>query len=502
MPTIVVTLLFFLNYFVFGAENTMIGPFATLAFLRFRGISNHYECMLKTWLIFLGMAVLAFFACMNLPLCILVNAIALFWLAYLLIDEYNPTNYFPYGMALIFFQISPVSTWSALGNRLLALSVSLLIIFLFVIVLSLLNKDKNPICSYIREGLAVCRKQLDAYEEQDSAQLEKLHEELCALNRKISDEIYMYNRASIRLAAKINWYCRYVVLFQVINHFTAQPWNEADFARISSIYEKFSSQFEEKKPSPDYRRLKFRNEKPSVHAFRFRFALRLVIVVTPCMAFAFLSPWENSYWLVISVFFMMIPVYENTKKRIRERMQGTIFGILLCAVLFTIFRQFPGRVAVMTAANFLIYASNSYSSMVAFITCSALAIQTIDTAVGGILLERIIYTIIGAVIAFLANRFVFPIHTAVEMKHLMERLDGIQEELHEIGGRNFSCADERRHHIDELIIKSYLLMQRLQTYYESLPKEEQTGAFREYEKTYMRFMGEYLMEHLTEDAAE
>ena len=497
-PTILAGILFFLNYFAFGAENTMIAPFAVLAFLRFRTISNHYECMLKTWAIFLLMAAAAFLAAVNLPSCIIVNAAALFWLAYRLIDEYNPTNYFPYGMALIFFQISPESTVKGLGIRLLAITVSLGVIFLFVLLLSVRKKDKNPICSYIREGLTVCGALLYAYLENHTTDSDALHQELCSLNKKISGEIHTYNRASVRLAGKINWYCRYVVLFQVINYYTTQPYEEETFLRVCSIYNRFFCLFENRKPTADYHRLDFRNAAPTVHAFRFRFALRLVCIVTPCMVFAYLAPLANAYWLVISVFFMMIPVYENTKSRIRQRMTGTFFGILLCFVLFSIFQAFPGRSAVMMIANFFIYASSSYSVTVAFITCSALAISTIDTVVSVVLLQRIFYTAAGALIAFLGNKFVFPIHTAVEMKHLMERLDDIRENLVSVDEQTFSCEDERYHRIDELIIKAYLLMKRLQTYYDSLPEPEKTDAFLQYERDYMLFMGGFLMDHLVE----
>ena len=91
-PTVVATIIFFITYFFFGMENTMIGPFATLSFLRYRNMCNHYECLIKNFGVYMIMAVLSFLAVINLPLCILVNALALFWLADFLIDEYNPTN--------------------------------------------------------------------------------------------------------------------------------------------------------------------------------------------------------------------------------------------------------------------------------------------------------------------------------------------------------------------------------------------------------------------------
>lgn len=63
MPTIVSTLIFFLTYFVFGAENSMIAPFATLIFLRFRSMHRNYGCIIKNYVVFTAIAVLTFLPC-------------------------------------------------------------------------------------------------------------------------------------------------------------------------------------------------------------------------------------------------------------------------------------------------------------------------------------------------------------------------------------------------------------------------------------------------------
>lgn len=495
-PTVVVTLIFFVNYYFFGMENTMIGPFVTLSFLRFRNMSNHYSCMCKTYLIYLIMTALAFIAVINIPLCILVNACALFWLAYCLIDEYNPTNYFPAGMALIFFQIAPVKTPQLLLTRIEGLTVSFLIIFIFLIILAKPKAARNSLYSYIQKGLKNCSEQLKAFEIHDTTKLEFLHQELSNINKQICDEIYNYNRASLRLIGKINWYCRYVALFQVINFSTREVFNREKFADISGMLKCFTTQFEKQTPSADYKRLHFRNRIPSIRAFRFRFALRLVIVITPCLAFAYISQWENSYWLVISVFFMMIPVYENTKLRIRQRVIGTLIGIIVCFFLFSIIRQFPGRAALMTFANFMIYGSSNYSFMVIYITCSALAIQSLESTISILLLERLIYTGVGGAIALFANKFIFPIRTRKDMAILIERLNALRSDLTQINEESYPDPDERQYHTDELIIKSYMLMKRLQTYHASLPAGQQSSTFIQYEEKYMHFMGSYLREHL------
>ena len=302
------------------------------------------------------MAFFSFLAVINLPLCILINAAALFWLAYLLIDEYNPNNYFPAGMALIFFQIAPVHTVPALGNRLLALLSSFAIVFLFSWLLSRKENTQKRLTGLIQEGFEICRQLLDLTDKDgDASSLAEnienflpVHKKLCEINQKCSMEIYSYNRATLRHKGKINWYCRFILVFQVINYLTSHPEQEENLACAEEIYTKFYPQFLTTEPTADYCKLTFRVQKPDIRNMRLRFALRQVIILTPCLVISYLLQSNNIYWLVISVFFMMIPFTEHTVQRVRQRIFGTMAGILLCFVFFTLFPDFASRVVIMT----------------------------------------------------------------------------------------------------------------------------------------------------------
>lgn len=244
----------------------MIGPFATLSFLRYRNMCNHYECLIRNFGVYMIMAFFSFLAVINLPLCILINAAALFWLAYLLIDEYNPNNYFPAGMALIFFQIAPVHTVPALGNRLLALLSSFAIVFLFSWLLSRKENTQKRLTGLIQEGFEICRQLLDLTDKDGDASslaenienLLPVHKKLCEINQKCSMEIYSYNRATLRHKGKINWYCRFILVFQVINYLTSHPEQEENLACAEEIYTKFYPQFLTTEPTADYCKLTFR----------------------------------------------------------------------------------------------------------------------------------------------------------------------------------------------------------------------------------------------------
>lgn len=540
-PTIMATLIFFVTYYFFGTENTMIGPFATLSFLRFRTMRNHYECMIKNFGIYFAMAFLAFFAVMNLPLCILINALALFWIADILIDEYNPMNYFPSGMALIFFQIAPVSTPAALLNRLEALLATFVLVFLFVFILSKIEKKNPSLPDYIQEGFENSRRQLElcrhftehpsqtrddrtpetvtpvSVVQEHSTQarddrtdavtdtagrnadtvssfndLERLHRELADINKKISGEIYARNRASLFPKGKTNWYCRFVLLFQLINYLTLNFNTNQNLKKAEILYQEFLTGFETVEPTPDYHRLNFRLKKPDIRSFRLRFALRQVITVTPCLVFAWASGLPNAYWLVISVFFMMIPFTDHTMQRIRQRVTGTIVGIVLCLVLFSLFDGFASHVAIMTVANFLIYGASGYGATVAYITCSALAMQTLEGAVALILGQRLLYTLIGAVLAFIANKWIFPIRFKYQIEYLAEMIRTIRGELAEIDRTAPHDESFPKWEVDQRIVKSYLLINRLESMCKSVPPEEQRFNYRDFEKKHMNIMAELL----------
>lgn len=523
-PTIVATLIFFITYYWFGMENTMIGPFATLSFLRFRSMHNHYECMVKNFAVYIAMAVLSYLAVMNLPLCILINALALFWIADILIDEYDPTNYFPAGMALIFFQIAPVYTPEALANRILALLATFVLIFVFVFVLSKTDQNRDPLPGYLRQGFDNCQSQIhlcrlyaqsaesdaqtiqsDAQDNPtinhpsaiaDSDELTILHRQLCDINKKCSGEIYSYNRAALKRRSKTNWYCHFILVFQIINYLTLNFHQNDNLQKAETLYQDFRSEFETVVPLPVYRRLNFRIHRPDLRSFRLRFALRQLITVTPCLVFARASGLPNAYWLVISVFFMMIPFTDHTKQRIRQRVLGTFAGILICLILFYIFPGFPARVLIMTAANFLIYGANGYGPMVAYITCSALALQTMNSTISFVLLERLVYTLIGAVIALAANKWIFPIRIRRQMDYLMELVRSICEELTRLDEQTVPGDVRRRKAIDQRIVKSYLLTKRLESLYQTLPPEKQNMDFQNFEKEHMTFMAEYLSRYL------
>ena len=426
--TIIITGIFFLNYFVFGPENASIGPVTALLFNKYKTRSGRYECLIMDFLICEVLAAAAFAANLNLLLNIIVNAAAFFWIACVYINDFSPANYFPIGIAYIFFQISPAETFGALANRAAALAVSFAILMLCLIAYTLAFSDYPAGKRMVTAGFENCRRQLELPEE-DQAGRAALQTELHDICLQCCREAWDFNRSTIRPKNRSNFYCRYVSFFIIFNYLMDSSGSGPDHEQARMLYEKYREDFRTLKPRAIYERLHFRLDPLNLQDFRVRFALREAIVLVPCIAFARLSGLENIYWMVLCAFFLITPYSDLAGEKVKRRVIGTIIGVLLCQIAFPLLPTFGGRAVLMTVANFFSFVGGGYDLAVICITCAVTALSEIDGAVSVMLFQRLIYNLLGALIAVLANTYIFPIRTVNNLDYSSEYAERLQDEI-------------------------------------------------------------------------
>ena len=500
LPTFVVTFIFFVNYFFFGFENLTISVFATMSFLHFRNQVNFLGIMIKSLIIFMVIATFAYFAVMNIVLCIILNALVLFWIGYSFTNEYHPDGYYPPGVALIFFQMFRVNGFEGLINRYWAILASFIILFVFLAIMAHLKKS-DPLKLFAMKGLSICKEIIKIIESNDVNELERKKTELMKINHQISTEIYMANRNAIGKDVKANQYSIFVAFFQVVYYFANgkisgidnseklenTPYY-CDLEMIKNLVNNLEAALLSDILITSTRRLNLRVGKISMRSFRLRFALRTSIILTICLTFAFASDLKSIYWLPLGVFYSMLPVYENIVKRVVLRVGGTIIGLMACFILFPIFNNFPTRVAILTIANFLIYSSSSDTLTMSSITCASLALDLSPKPL--IMLGRVfIYNIIGGIISLTGNRFVFSIKIKKDISYIMDLLDEIRRGIPDLKNLEHS---ERKHRTNRLVLISYLLANRLDAYGNTLKKSDPDTDYSEYIKNHMVYITHYL----------
>ncbi|MGY5449621.1 FUSC family membrane protein [Agarivorans sp. MS3-6] len=120
---------------------------------------------------------------------------------------------------------------------------------------------------------------------------------------------------------------------------------------------------------------------------------------------------EHAYWLMLSCLLVVKPNYHDTKKRVDKRVYGTIIGVILAAGLS--FLALPDLVTTALLPGlvllFFLFFHVNYAISVAVITIFvAMSLDIQGYPANEALAVRTIVTIIGALMALTAMRYLWP----------------------------------------------------------------------------------------------
>ena len=199
------------------------------------------------------------------------------------------------------------------------------------------------------------------------------------------------------------------------------------------------------------------------HRFQSRFAIRLAVVLCLSFTFVYLTQWPFAYWYPMTVFLMLMPYAEESAARINNRVLGNLLGLLMTALLLSLFHSLPAYVFLVALMTCLMYyVPLTSTSMSTYGTCYGmiLAILLVDIrlAIG----LRLAYVAMAAVTAWTANRFLFPITEPGQVRDslqtLLETDARMLAELQEMLSSNSS-----RHSFRQYLIRSNMLTQEMET---------------------------------------
>ncbi|MGV3538435.1 MAG: FUSC family membrane protein [Rufibacter sp.] len=144
----------------------------------------------------------------------------------------------------------------------------------------------------------------------------------------------------------------------------------------------------------------------------FRFSLRMALVATVAFVLTQLFPYgEHSYWVLLTVVFILKPAFSLTKQRNVQRILGTVLGGAIGLLILYLVRnetlQFVIMVLFMT--GFYTVQRMNYVLSVTLMTPFMLILFSFLGGGGlAIVEERLIDTVIGCAIAFAATYLVLP----------------------------------------------------------------------------------------------
>lgn len=143
----------------------------------------------------------------------------------------------------------------------------------------------------------------------------------------------------------------------------------------------------------------------------FRHAVRLSLVVAAACTIVEALRLNLGYWILLTALFVCQPNYTATKSRVRQRIAGTILGVIVGSLVpyFTPSVETKLWIVVVGTTLFFITRTYKYSFSTFFITIQALtSLSLAGLDVYAAMPVRIIDTIIGASLAWAAVSYLWP----------------------------------------------------------------------------------------------
>ena len=163
--------LFYSTILLFGISYSILVSVVTILFkVNYRKYLTVRQLIVLVGTQFL-MALLSFFASLNLALCILLNLTVPFLLVFLQTSQFNPLGYFANAMCFVFLQLRPVG-WDGLAMQMGALAYGLAVLTIILFFCSLQNR-KNDHFAAAKKGLLLLAAALRAQIEQMSPTAEQ-----------------------------------------------------------------------------------------------------------------------------------------------------------------------------------------------------------------------------------------------------------------------------------------------------------------------------------------
>lgn len=143
----------------------------------------------------------------------------------------------------------------------------------------------------------------------------------------------------------------------------------------------------------------------------FRHAVRLSIVVFICSSIVEIFQIPQGYWILLTAVLVSQPNYSATKKRLIQRVIGTILGVFFALSLRYFSPTLEAELGIIVIAStlFFFFRSNNYSFSTFFITIQVLvSFEIMGFALDYAMLPRIFDTLIGAGVAWFAVSYLWP----------------------------------------------------------------------------------------------
>ncbi|WP_413997731.1 FUSC family membrane protein [Flavobacterium sp. W1B] len=272
----------------------------------------------------------------------------------------------------------------------------------------------------------------------------------------------------------------------------------------------------EKFVTPQYYPLSTLVENFSFSSTVFRHSIRLTITILIGLLIGQILPFQNSYWILLTIVVIMRQGYGLTKQRTYERIFGTFLGVLIAFGFLLIIHNSTliGVLAIISMLLGYSFTPTNYKIGATFVTIYVIFVYGIlNPNIQDVIQYRILDTLVGATLAFLANYFLWPSWEFLNIPlHLKKSIKANENYLKQISifyNKKGEVSTSYRLARKQAFIEIGNLMASFQRMVQE-PKSKQNKLSQVYKLTVLNHsllssaasLGTYIQSHKTTEASE
>ncbi|MHA0856553.1 FUSC family protein [Paenibacillus sp. CMAA1364] len=454
---------------VFGSENILIGVSTITAMLMLleRDLTSHPVSNTVTFVLlnlFIGVA--AFLTGFNIWLAIPINFIAMFVISYSLLSNLKNPLYLPFSLQYLFILATPVpiehmplrlaslvfGALAIMGIQMLANRNKITksgnkkiqaIYTTLIEKIELIKKGENleTIDQQIATDISDLRSIIYDKREENyylteeerlklnmSASLEKINILLDKIVNEGADQelldivnqcLLLANDSltNVEAAEKLNEYFNQILGKYKDEHnhslLVLRMLNNMDFLKESLLdlktlrKEQYNVVKNLEYIPKKFRKIRIRDTFSQTNSIKISYAVRMAVAISLTGFLVDFFEITEGRWMMFTVLSVIIPIYEQSTKKIRDRTFATVIGAILVTGLFMIFHGHVARTILLMLAGYLMSYIKVYRYSTILVTFSAIGAAALVTGTTEILtFNRIALVVSGIILALLINKFI------------------------------------------------------------------------------------------------
>lgn len=161
----------------------------------------------------------------------------------------------------------------------------------------------------------------------------------------------------------------------------------------------------------------------------FKFAIRLTILLSLGLFITTFLNLQYGRWLCFTILALVQPEYEESNKKTLMRFSGTLIGAVVFVILFSVFKTPNSHTMIILLSSYIGMYIQRYDQKMIVTTIQALGAAIIGTTGAVVAWSRIYFVMLGTVIAYLGNKYLFSIHEKQVKEHYDELYERYKNHL-------------------------------------------------------------------------